>query len=848
MCPLLLWAQGPLFTAQFHEQPLKKVLKEIEHHFGVYFSFNEKLLAEKKVNIDFDEATLEKALVQALAGSELEYEVLDEQFIVIRKRTIQKINIKGIVSDTDNNTLPYTTIESLGTQKYAVSDVDGKFSVSVPANDTLLIKFLGFEDLAIPVAGLDTSRPLDIALRVKKQSLPELVYETQLDSITSLIDGQSRGKNVKNAGIGNLPTSDQEDVFYALKLLPGVSTAGLSSALEVRGGETDQNLTLIDKFPMYQLDHYFGLQSVVNPDITNSATLYPGGYDCLYGARVSSILDIGLKNPTLYHTEGNVGVSLLGYKAYLSTPIIRGKLAVLGTFRKYHGAIERLLYDRDLKTGDSKEFSDGEESVSIYNQSVKPDINYHDANAKMIYQINKDQNITFSYLYSQDNYYSAFDLPLPLRKLSRRNTQVEPKTNSDTREWSNNAMSLGWNLNTKKLNSSVYFTYSDNTRENEKVFYRRDTTNIKPLKKTTTFSKQKMQDISFHSDQQIYLKNGRLDVGGIYTYYSVYKDIKPNSFLLKQVDSLTSSQSVGLYTQYNFYLNKLSLTVGSRLWYYQPSNKTYLAPRIQGTLPVGNSNLFSLKFSAGRYYQFIRELSDELTYDSYWIISDDENIPVITSNHFIGGGTFRWLNHAFDIEGYYKRSTGEMSDLTFRNPVYFHKYIGDGDSYGVDLMYEYNARRWYFYMSYGYNQYNKQYTPKEAERKRTSILQLASMYKRKKWKAGFTWVMKNTAYDFNELLQIPQGTNNEQPKGSDVEPYDIPLYHRLDFSSEYNFRIGKRMKGEIVLTIYDLYNQQNTEERQVTQISPEITNNYEYVLTDISQLGITPNLSFNLIF
>ncbi|KXX67577.1 hypothetical protein AVL50_26315 [Flammeovirga sp. SJP92] len=847
---MLLWAQGPLFTAQFHGQPLKKVLKEIEHHFGVYFSFNDKLLDNKEVSIAFDEATLEKSLVQALAGSDLEYEVLDEQFIVIRKRVIQKINIQGIVSDTEHNTLPYTTIESLVTNKYAVSDADGKFSVSVPANDTLLIKFLGFEDLAIPVTDLDTSKPLDIALRVKKQSLPELVYETQLDSITSLIDQQSRGKNVKNAGIGNLPTSNQENIFYALKLLPGVSTTGLSSALEVRGGETDQNLTLIDKYPMYQLDHYFGLQSVVNPDITNSATLYPGGYDCLFGARVSSILDIGLKNPTLHHTEGNVGVSLLGYKAYLSTPIIRGKLAVLGTFRKYHGAIERLLYDRDLQSGESKEFAEGEESISIHNQSVKPDINYHDANAKVIYQINKDHSLSFSYLYSQDNYFSSFEIPRPLRDPPRRNggTPPQPKVNSDTREWSNNAMSLEWNSKYKKVNSSVYFTYSDNTRRNDKIFYRRDTTEQNRLKKQTTFSYQKMQDISFHSDQQIFLKNGRLDVGGIYTYYSVVKDLKPNGFLMREVDSLTHSNSVGLYTQYNFLLNKLSLTVGSRLWYYQPSGKSYLAPRIQGSMPVGNSNLFSLKFSAGRYYQFIRELSDELTYDSYWIISDDVNIPVITSNHFIGGGTFKWLNHAFDVEAYYKQSTGEMSDLTFRNPVYFKKYVGDGESYGIDLMYEYNARRWYFYASYGHNQYNKQYTPKEAEKKRTDILQLASMYKRKRWKAGFTWVIKNTSYDFNELLNVPSTPNQELPKTTDIEPYEVPLYHRLDFSSEYHFRIGKRMKGEIVLTIYDLYNQQNTEERQVTQISPEVTNNYEYVLTDISQLGITPNLSFNLIF
>lgn len=841
MNPVSLWAQAPLFSAQFQSESLKEVLKKLENHFDVYFSYNDKITSNITVNSVINDATLEKALVQSLASSGLEYELLDDRFIVIKKRIVQKINLEGVVSDTDHNTLPYTTVASVLTKKYAVTDEEGNFKVSVSKNDTLIFKFLGFESLSIPIANIDANKKLQISLKIKKQSLPELIYKTQLDSITALIGQQSKGKNVKNAGIGNLPTSDQENVFYALKLLPGVSTTGLSSALEIRGGETDQNLTLIDKYPMYQLDHYFGLQSVINPDITNSATLYAGGYDCLYGARVSSILDIGLKDPTLYHTEGNVGISLLGYKAYLSTPIIRGKLSVLGTFRKYHGAFEKLLYNRETtKESELNEFSNEEGSLEIYNQKVKPDIDYQDANAKVIYQISSNQQLSFSYLHSKDNYYSSYELP-------RKNNKRKALTlyNTDEREWSNNALALEWKANYNKLNSSVYFTYSDNTRSSNSIFYQKDSLQKRP-RKVTQYTYQKMQDISLHSDQQFFLKKGRLDVGGIYTFYNVKKELKPSGFFVNKVDQLDNASSAGIYSQYNFFLQKLSLTVGSRLWYYQPNQKAYLAPRIQGTLPIGNTNIFSLKFSAGRYYQFIRELSDELTYDSFWILSDGENIPIITSNHFIGGGTLKLNHHSFDIEGYYKNSTGEMSDLIFRNPLYFHKYVGDGKSYGVDVMYEYNFKSWYFYASYGFNQYNKQYTPNEFEEKKINMLQLANMYKRKRWKVGFTWVIKNTNYNFNQLLVTK--VEGEKNIRTEVDPYDIPLYHRLDFSSEYNFRIGKRMKGEVILTIYDVYNQQNTEERQVTQLSPDETNNYEYILTDVSQLGITPNISFNLLF
>ncbi|WP_281613290.1 TonB-dependent receptor plug domain-containing protein [Flammeovirga sp. SubArs3] len=847
---LFTYAQENRLNTTYNHAPIKEALKQVESTFHVFLSYSEKSVDNKFVTATLKNADLHTALTQILSGYSLSYEIVDEEFIVIKKPQFPKKKINGVVIDEEGNPMPYASI--IMGNKHASTKNDGSFQLSITGNnqESLRFNYLGYNSVGLAFADLPLDTTVVIQLSRDVEELPELVYEKQLNEVATINQSESQGKNVKNSGIGNLPISSTENIYYAVKLLPSVSTTGFSSAMQVRGGETDQNLTLIDNYPMYQLDHYFGLENVINPDITSSATLYAGGYDCLYGARVSSILDIGLKDPPLNYMEGNVGVSLLGYKGYLSLPIVRGKLAVYGTFRQYHGAVEKYLYDRAAET----EIDNSDDAPdNIYQQTITPDINYHDANAKIVYQLNDFNKLSLSYLNSQDNYSTSYNLvpKNPPTNPSRPNAPAQrpSPTNSDDRSWTNNAFSLNWKGEFEKWSSHVYATYSQNDRTSYKVYHLKDSSSRRPIRKTQA-SNQNVQDFSLHSDQSIYFGKNSLDVGAIYTNYNVFKESQPSSFFLNEVDSLSQSNTLGVYGQYNLTLGRLRLTAGSRVWYYQPTQKPYIAPRIQGNLPIDQKGKFNVKFSAGRYYQFIRELSDELTYDSYWIISDEVNVPVITSNHYIGGFTASLNRHSFDIEGYLKQSTGEMSDLIFRNPVYFHKYVGDGNSYGLDFIYEFNHKRWYNYVSYGYNQYHKQYTPKETESKQTHILQLASMYQRKRWKVGLTWVLKDVSYDFNNLVDIPTIPDNPRENAPSntlnaPTPYDVPLYHRLDFSSQYNFKLGRRVKGEVVLTIYDLYNQKNTEERQVTSVG---NNSYEYILTDVSQLGILPNLSFNVIF
>ena len=106
--------------------------------------------------------------------------------------------------------------------------------------------------------------------------------------------------------------SGEPDVLKSLQLLPGVQTAGEGSAnLNVRGGSFDQNLILLDEAPVYNASHALGFFSVFNADAINTVTFYKGAFPSQYGGRLSSVVDITMKegNKNKFAVSGGVGVA-----------------------------------------------------------------------------------------------------------------------------------------------------------------------------------------------------------------------------------------------------------------------------------------------------------------------------------------------------------------------------------------------------------------------------------------------------------------------------------------------------------------------------------------------------------
>ena len=140
--------------------------------------------------------------------------------------------------------------------------------------------------------------------------------------------------------INLMPSIGEVDIFRSLQLLPGVSgTSESTSGLHIRGGTPEQNLVLLDEAPVYNSSHLLGFLSVFNPDAVKDLKLYKGGIPSRYGGRISSILDIRMKDGNKKNTVLSGGIGTIFSRLTLESPIIKDKSSFILALRRSYADI-----------------------------------------------------------------------------------------------------------------------------------------------------------------------------------------------------------------------------------------------------------------------------------------------------------------------------------------------------------------------------------------------------------------------------------------------------------------------------------------------------------------------------
>lgn len=263
----------------------------------------------------------------------------------------EKSTISGYIKDGDSGeeligATVYVTELATGT----VTNVYGFFSLTLPNGSyNLKFSFIGFEDVLRQVE-LTENTSFDIELPAKSSVLQEVV-----------ITGEQADANVKNvemsvnkmdiATIKKIPALMGEvDVIRSIQLLPGVSTIGEgASGFNVRGGGVDQNLILLDEAPVYNSSHLFGFFSVFNPDAVKNVKLIKGGIPSQYGGRLSSILDVRMKEGNKKKFTGSGGLGLIFSRLTLEGPIKKDKASfIIAARRSYADVLARPFLSSSL--------------------------------------------------------------------------------------------------------------------------------------------------------------------------------------------------------------------------------------------------------------------------------------------------------------------------------------------------------------------------------------------------------------------------------------------------------------------------------------------------------------------
>ena len=335
----------------------------------------------------------------------------------------QNVTVSGYVKDASNGEAligvsVYTTSPRFG----VVTNSYGFYSLSIPKGDyELNFSFIGYATQKVKM-NLTKNTTLDIKLGEESQQLQEAtVTDRKLDE--NLKTPEMGVQELTSKEISRIPQFLGEvDIVRTLTLLPGVSTVGEgANGFNVRGGNVDQNLILIDEAPVFNSSHLFGFFSIFNGDAVKDVKLYKGGMPAQYGGRLSSVLDVRQKDGNSQRFAGTGGIGLLSTRVMLEAPIVKDKVSFMVAGRRsYQDVFLRLSSDPEI------------------NETV---LYFYDFNAKINYIINDRNRLYLSGYYGRD-VFGASDL--------------------FNFGWGNGTATLRWNfIATPKLFMNTTLVYSD---------------------------------------------------------------------------------------------------------------------------------------------------------------------------------------------------------------------------------------------------------------------------------------------------------------------------------------------------------------------------------------------------
>src|SRR5690606_4994134 len=265
-----------------------------------------------------------------------------------------------------------------------VTNANGEFSINLPKNTyAAQAFFIGYKTAERTVI-LDQNKRVRLTLTESQEQLSEVILSAKRVS-ERLETPQMGAVQMTAQELIKMPAAMGEvDLLRGMVLLPGVNNAGeVSNGLSVRGGSLDQNLLLYDYAPVFNPTHLFGLFSVFTPEAIASSDLYRANIPSRYGGRVTSVLDVKVKNPYVDKLKLSGGIGLVSSRLSIETPLIKDKLLLYaGTRASFTDFLLPIVSERLKKT-----------KARFYDHTIK-----------LLYLPTEKDQISFTNFFSKDFY------------------------------------------------------------------------------------------------------------------------------------------------------------------------------------------------------------------------------------------------------------------------------------------------------------------------------------------------------------------------------------------------------------------------------------------------------------
>jgi len=735
-----------------------------------------------------------------------------------RTPTNKSLTFKGKLTDaTTGEPIIGATLYAAALKRGADTDAQGRFDLSLPFGlHQIDIQYIGYQSIKLQL-GLYENALQDFKLEQLIVNLEEVIIKAKADD-TNVRSTQVGVENLSVKSIKQLPTAlGEADLIKALETLPGVTTVGEGSAgFNVRGGNIDQNLIVQDGAPLFNTAHAIGFLSAFNPDVISGVSLYKGSIGAQYGGRLSSVLEVRVKDGDRQQWHGAGGIGLAYSRLMVEGPLIRNKLSfIIGGRLSYSDWMLRSVANTEVRNSD---------------------LAFHDITAKITQRFGERHLLYLSGFQSGDRFRYA---------------------NQFGYEWGTRLYNAGWNfLYSEKWSSALKIIAGD---------YESDLLDLSPAQASRLTNGLKyyvVKENIFYQPHRDY----QINFGGEWTRYEAKpEDLIPfdeTSSVLPQTVRKDRGDELGVYANAEIRLTeRWSLAAGLRysrygqlgpreVFLYDPevprtAGSVVDTNRFDGGKPIqtydGWEPRLSLKYAISpnssvkigynRLWQYIHLISNTAaaTPVDFWQVSTLHIPP--QSAHSFSLGFFQNLDQnlwQLSLEGYYKilenlLTYKDLPQLLLSEQLETQLLPAEGKAYGVEVAARKTSGKWSGQLSYTYArslQRTRDAFPTETVNGGawfpTNFDQPHQINLTVRAQANpihaFTF---NFAYRTGRPYTIP--TSNYSVGGIVISHYSlrnearIPAYHRLDFSYQYDNSEAKEkgFKQSFTFSIYNLYFRKN---------------------------------------
>ncbi len=761
----------------------------------------------------------------------------------------QNITISGYITDESGEGIPSASVFDSVSKRGVLTNNYGFFSLSWEKNNALKTVNMRFSSVGFEMQ--DTTFTLLESVSLKRQLKTQTLAAVEIK--------EKRFQNTNKIGVVNLPLAQirkvpsiggEVDIIKALGLTPGVSNGTEGSAgLFVRGGTPDQNLILLDEAVVYNPTHLFGLLSVFNPDAIKNVELTKGGFPARYGGRLSSVLDISMREGSLEKKKTDFSIGLITSRIHLERPIIKNKLSVMLSARSAY--LDLLLFPINLITNDRA----GYKETFTYRM--------YDVNAKLHYKINEKNSLFLSFYNGRDRLLSLDENPA-----IRENADFG---------WGNSTLSLRHNsLISPKLFWRNMLTYSrfqlraQNENRVKSFDYQSTYKNISGLEDVSLKS---AIDYYPHSKHQI-----KAGIEHIFHFFNPQTRLfTSNDTSLANLDDrqfVNATETAAFIEDEWTILRGLRFNAGFRFNVYQVGKKTYTSPEPRLSLAYDIAENLTIKASYSQMQQNIHLLVNANTgfQADFWVPSTEGVRPQRSAQ--VSLGIFKFFPK-YDLEASIEIYQKNMTDLIdvkdgtnlITDVNSWEKAVevsGTGQSKGIEFFLQKKSGRLNGFLSYTLAETTREFAninngktyPFRYDNRHNFALTFNYQLS-KKWDFSGTFVLK-TGEAISLATYNAAGPPNE---GTFVRPpfllyternnFRLPLYHRADVGFNRTTFTQKGRRKTWSFSVFNVYNRQNYSYVQIVN-EPQYADNkitgYVPKLKGKTLFPIIPSFSFSKSF